>query len=108
MGSYARQVPAVARAIDLLDAVADAGEGRTAGELEEVVDGSRSGLFALLNTLKDRSWLVQDPTGRYRVGPAVRRLVPPRDQDDDSLRSALADAVGDHPVDETLALDVRD
>lgn len=104
VGSYARHVPAVARAIDLLDAVADAGDGLGAGELEELVDGSRSGLFALLNTLKDRSWLVQDPAGRYRVGPALRRLAPPRDQDDDSLRAVLAEALDDHRLDETVAL----
>lgn len=103
MGSYG-QVPAVARAIDLLNAVADAAEGCTAGELEDVVDGSRSGLFALLNTLKDRSWLVQDPTGRYRIGPALRRLAPTRDQDDDAVRAALADTIADRPLDETVAL----
>ncbi len=104
MGSYGRQVPALARAIDLVEAVAAADGGLASGALEGVVDGSRSGLFALLNTLKDRAWLVQDPSGRYRIGPGLRRLAPPLDQDDDVLRRALREVLVDHAVDETVAL----
>ncbi|MBY5162496.1 pyridoxamine 5'-phosphate oxidase family protein [Salsipaludibacter albus] len=104
MGTYGRHVPAVARAIDLLEAVGDARDGLTSGQLEDVVDGSRSGLFALLNTLKDRSWLAQDPAGRYRVGPGLRRVAPPLEQDDDALRTALDDVLADLRVDETVAL----
>jgi len=99
-----RLVPSVERAMDLLHAVAIAPDGLAAGALESAVDGSRSGLYALLTTLKARSWLVQDGTGAYRIGPGLRRLVPAGDHDDRGLRRALAEATDTHAPDEAIAL----
>lgn len=104
MADYARHVPSVSRAVDLLEAIATTDDGMAAGALEAVVDGSRSGLFALLNTLRGRDWLVQDDAGAYRVGPGLRRLVPRDDHDDRGLGRALADAVEEMAPDESVAL----
>lgn len=104
MPDYSQQVPAVARALVLLDAVAAAPEGLVSGALEGVVEGSRSSLFALLNTLRNHGWLVQDDAGRYTLGPAVRRLVPPVVHDDAAMRDALAAAATTAPLDEAVAL----
>lgn len=104
MGDYGRHVPSVARALDLLEAVAATDDGLAAGALEDVVNGSRSGLFVLLNTLRERDWLVQDGAGAYRLGPGVRRLVPRDDHDDRGLRRALDEAVMDVAPDESIAL----
>lgn len=104
MAEQGHHVPSVGRAMDLLQAVAAAPDGLAAGALEDEVGGSRSGLFALLTTLKARGWLVQDATGAYRIGPGLRRLVPVVDHDDRGLRRALADATDIREPDEAIAL----
>lgn len=89
---YGRQVPSVARAVRLLEAVGTSTTGVTAGELEEVVGGSRSSLYALLNTLDNHEWLVRDDAGRATIGPALRALVP-AEPSSDALREAFTTCV---------------
>ena len=75
--TYPKQVPAVERALRLLEALAAAPNGLTAGELEAALNISRSSLFALLNTLKARNYIEQrDNRGPYRIGPAMLALMP--------------------------------
>lgn len=77
--SYSKQVPAAERTLNILEALAAEPEGLTSGELLERLDLSRSALYALLNTLKDRNYIEQpDNRGRYRLGPALWALVPGR------------------------------
>lgn len=104
MTEYSQQVPALARAVGLIEAVAAAPEGLAAGALEEVVDGSRSGLYALLNTLRNHAWLVQDTAGNYLIGPALRRIAPSADDDDTALSNAVAAALGSGSPPETVAV----
>lgn len=104
MTSYDKQVPAVARAVDLLEALGSTPDGMGAADLGDLVDGSRSGLFALLNTLKGRGWVEQHPDGRYRIGVGLRRLDPGPGVDDRGLRRAWQAAVDDLDPGEDLAL----
>lgn len=103
------EVPAVARALTLMEALAAAPHGLTAGALERIDEGSRSGMFALLSTLRHRDWLVQDDQGRYRIGPAVRRIAPSADDDEALAIEALAAALEPGTaLDETILLTVPD
>lgn len=77
--NYSHQVPAVERAILLLELLAAAPDGLMAGELAQQTTLSRSTLFALLNTLKARRYVEQpDEHGPYRLGPALFALLPGR------------------------------
>ncbi|HKJ56282.1 MAG TPA: helix-turn-helix domain-containing protein, partial [Nitriliruptoraceae bacterium] len=102
------EVPAVARALRLMETLAAAPHGLAAGELEQVDDGSRSGMYALLSTLRSREWLVQDDQGRYLVGPAIRRLVPDADDDEATAVDAFHAVVDGDDQDETVILAVPD
>ncbi|MCA9932300.1 MAG: helix-turn-helix domain-containing protein [Ardenticatenaceae bacterium] len=74
---YDRQVPAVERAITLLETLAAAPDGLMAGELAQQMQLSRSTLFALLNTLKAHRYVEQpDERGPYRLGAALFALLP--------------------------------
>ncbi|VAW32485.1 hypothetical protein MNBD_CHLOROFLEXI01-1537 [hydrothermal vent metagenome] len=74
---YSKQVPAAERTLNILEALSDAPDGLSATELLTRLDLSRSGLFALLNTLKARSYIEQaDSRGKYRLGPALWALLP--------------------------------
>lgn len=76
---YSKQVPAAERTLILLETLAAAPDGLTAGELLDEMDLSRSSLFALLNTLKARRYIEQpEDRGRYRLGPALWSLIPGR------------------------------
>ncbi len=76
---YTQNVPAAERTLRLLETVAAAPQGLSAGELEAELNISRSSLFALLNTLKTRNYIEQtDNRGRYRAGPALLALAPTR------------------------------
>ncbi len=101
-------VPAVARALRLLETLAAAPQGLAAGALEQIDDGSRSGMYALLSTLRSREWLVQDDQGRYLVGPAIRRLVPDAGDDEATAVRAFEAVVDTHAPDETVLLAVPD
>lgn len=100
---YSRHVPAVDRALDLLEAVATTTDGLTSADLLEEIAGSRSGLYALINTLGDRGYLHSE-AGRHRLGPRLAELMPARSDLLDDLLEAFrteTDAVG---IDETVAL----
>lgn len=74
---YAKEVPTVIRALNLLEALSATPEGLTAGELLQKLDLSRSTLFALLNTLKAHRYVEQPAErGPYRLGPALYALLP--------------------------------
>lgn len=75
---YSKQVPAAERTLNILEALSSAPDGLSATELlERLDDMSRSGLFALLNTLKARSYIEQsDSRGKYQLGPALWALLP--------------------------------
>jgi IclR family acetate operon transcriptional repressor len=67
-------VRAVQRALDVLDALADAPDGRTLAELAAAADLPKSSIFRYLATLEARGYVERDGArGRFRVG---RRLVP--------------------------------
>lgn len=94
-------VPAAERTLTMLQVLAAAPDGVTSAELLEAVGGSRSGLYALINTLRDGEYLTTDQ-GRHRLGPAAWRLVPSRPRELDLLLAAFRD---DPPrASESLAL----
>jgi IclR family transcriptional regulator, acetate operon repressor len=65
-------VRAVQRALDVLDALADAPEGRTLAQLAEAADLPKSSIFRYLATLEARGYVERDgERGRFRIG---RRL----------------------------------
>ncbi|MCS6962596.1 helix-turn-helix domain-containing protein [Thermoflexus sp.] len=68
--SYIQRVPAVERALQILERIAERPEGSSPSDLMEGLGLSRTGTFALLNTLKAHGYLEQaGPRGRYRLGP---------------------------------------
>lgn len=74
---YSKQVPAAGRVLQILEALAGAPDGLSAGELLEQLDFPRSAFYALLNTLKSHHYVEQsDSRGRYRLGPALWALMP--------------------------------
>lgn len=102
---YSKQVPAADRTLLLLETLAAAPDGLTAGDLLDALDVSRSGLFALLNTLKARGYIEQ-PTerGRYRLGPALWSLIPGRQPGFGPLIDAFQTDPAWQPPPETVAL----
>ncbi len=102
---YAKQVPAAERVLRLLETLAAAPEGLSAGELEETLQFSRSSLFALLNTLKARNYIEQsDSRSRYRLGPALYALLPAQRPDLAPLLDAFQVDADITRLDETVAL----
>lgn len=103
--AYSKQVPAAERTLRLLETLAAAPEGLTAGELLEQLEVSRSSLFALLNTLKARRYVEQqDSRGRYRLGAALWALLPGRRQGLGALVEAFQSDVEIGMMPETVAL----
>jgi IclR family acetate operon transcriptional repressor len=67
-------VRAVQRALDVLDALAEAPEGRTLAQLAQEAGLPKSSIFRYLATLEARGYVERDgERGRFRVG---QRLVP--------------------------------
>jgi DNA-binding IclR family transcriptional regulator len=87
----------------MLEALAEAPSGLTSGELLDEVSGSRSGLYALLNTLRSENYVVSEE-GRHRLGPAVWDLVPDRPGDLESLLAAFGEETRSRVPTETMAL----
>jgi DNA-binding IclR family transcriptional regulator len=85
---YSQQVPAADRALTVLEVLAAAPDGCSSAELLDGVGGSRSGLYALLNTLRGRGYLVTDD-GRHRLGPSLWALLPARPEVLDDLVEAF-------------------
>jgi DNA-binding IclR family transcriptional regulator len=105
MTDYSKQVPAAERTLRLLEVLAAASDGLTAGELIEQLELSRSTLFALLNTLKARNYIEQsDSRGRYRLGPALWALIPGRQHDLGALVEAFRSDVEIRRMSETVAV----
>lgn len=93
-------VPAAERTLDLLELLAGAPGGMTTTELLDQIHSSRSGFYALLNTLKDRGYVVSED-GRHRSGPAVWNVVPGRPRELETLLTAFRE---EHDFDESVAL----
>ncbi|WP_420642517.1 pyridoxamine 5'-phosphate oxidase family protein [Candidatus Leptofilum sp.] len=75
---YSKQVPAAERTLNILEALSGVPDGLSATELlAQLDDVSRSGLFALLNTLKARGYIEKGHNrGKYQLGPALWALLP--------------------------------
>lgn len=103
MTTESQHVPAATRTVRLLEALAAAPAGLTSGELLDEVSGSRSGLYALINTLRSDGYIVSED-GRHRLGPAVWDLVPDRPDDLETLLVAFAEETRRRAPVETVAL----
>lgn len=101
--NYSQQVPSAERTLSLLEALAGARAGLSTAELMEEVESSRSGLYALLNTLKARDYIISED-GRHRLGPAIWSLLPDRPRDLDTLLGAFSRERRRSLFDETVAL----
>ena len=100
---YSQHVPAADRALRLLEFIAGSPHGVTSAALLERLGGSRSGLYALLNTLRSRGYLLSDE-GRYVAGSALWSLVPSRPMALDSLIDAFRSVIVDAGFEETVAM----
>ncbi len=77
MATY-QPVPAAERTLQLLEQLATAPEGLSAGELERRLEIPRSVLYGLLNTLRQRGYVEQPvPRGPYLPGPRLAVLATP-------------------------------
>jgi DNA-binding IclR family transcriptional regulator len=94
-------VPAADRTLTVLETLAANPQGVSTAELLEMVGGSRSGLYSLVNTLKARGYVVTD-AGRHRLGPALWSLLPERPQDLETLLTAFNEEL--EAVEESVAL----
>lgn len=96
-------MPAADRALRLLELLAGSKEGYGTAELLDQVGGSRSGLYALLNTLRARGYL-ETTNGVHRVGAAVWALAPSSPVALEALIDHFRIETIDHKCDETVAL----
>jgi len=103
MTGQPQQVPAAVRTITILERLAESESGLTSSELLDEVGGSRSGLYALLNTLRTAGY-VATIDGRHHPGPAVRSLVPAQPAAVASLVDAFRSETAETGRPETLAL----
>lgn len=98
--------PSVRRTIELLESLLSHPQGLTMKEVLAAVDGSRSSIFVLLNTLKSMGYVEQNERrGRYRAGArllAWRAVAPPL-LGSDLLHTFFQEAE-QAQLDETLAL----
>lgn len=103
---YSKQVPAAERTLNILEALSSAPDGLSATELlERLDDMSRSGLFALLNTLKARSYVEQsDSRGKYQLGPALWALLPQQSLGLEPLITAFTTEMAQVDLAETAVL----
>jgi DNA-binding IclR family transcriptional regulator len=86
-----------------LERLAAAENGLSSGDLLDQVGGSRSGLYALLGTLRSANYVVTID-GRHHPGPAIRSLVPAQPASVASLVDAFRSETADPHRAETLAL----
>ncbi|MCC6604216.1 MAG: pyridoxamine 5'-phosphate oxidase family protein [Anaerolineae bacterium] len=103
---YSKQVPAAERTLNILEALSSAPDGLSATELlERLDDMSRSGLFALLNTLKARSYIEQsDGRSKYQLGPALWALLPQKSLGLEPLITAFTTEMAQIDLAETAVL----
>lgn len=100
---YSQNVPAAERMLRVLECLGASNDGLTSSELLDVVDGSRSGLYALLNTLKSRGYVVVEDS-RYLLGPAMWSLIPDRPRALNTLLSVFSDEATAAVREESVAL----
>ncbi len=103
---YSKQVPAAERTLNILEALSSAPDGLSATELlERLDDMSRSGLFALLNTLKARSYIEQsDGRSKYQLGSALWALLPQKSLGLEPLITAFTTEMAQIDLAETAVL----
>lgn len=87
--------------------IASSRDGMTGADLLERIGGSRSGLYALLNTLRSRGYVLSDD-GRYVSGPSLWSLAPTRPVSLDLLVDAFRSVTSAGAVDESVALALPD
>ncbi len=71
---YQDEVPAVARAVRLLERLAVADDSQSLADLARELSVGPSSLLAILTTLRHAGLVVRDATGRYEVGPGLTAL----------------------------------
>src|SRR4051812_4445909 len=71
---YQDQVPAVARAVRVLEHLAQAREARSLADLARELGVGASSLLAILTTLRHASLVVRDHAGHYQLGPGLVAL----------------------------------
>ncbi|MFN8635425.1 MAG: helix-turn-helix domain-containing protein [Chloroflexota bacterium] len=71
---YQDQVPAVARAVRVLELLAVSREPRPLADLARELELGASSLLAILTTLRHAGLVVRDDGGRYRLGPGLVAL----------------------------------
>src|SRR5687768_7615659 len=71
---YQDEVPAVARAVRLLERLATADGARPLAELARDLGVGPSSLLAILTTLRRAGLVARDRDGRYAVGPGLAAL----------------------------------
>jgi DNA-binding IclR family transcriptional regulator len=71
---YQDEVPAVARAVRLLERLARDGRARSLAELARELGVGPSSLLAILSTLRRAGLVGRDATGRYQLGPGLAAL----------------------------------
>lgn len=73
-GRYQDEVPAVARAIRVLELLASSGAPRQLAELSREMGVGASSLLAILTTLRGAGLVKRDDAGRYQPGPGLAAL----------------------------------
>ncbi|MBN2002124.1 MAG: helix-turn-helix domain-containing protein [Anaerolineae bacterium] len=102
---YSHHVPAALRTLRLLELLAAAPEGLTAGQLAEGLGIPHSALHALLNTLMSQEYVAQaEPRQPYYLGPRAQALSRPRLSGADALLLAFYEEAHAALPEETLAL----
>ena len=71
---YQDEVPAVARAVRLLERLAAGGSACSLAELARELGVGPSSLLAILTTLRRAGLVARDGDGRYSVGPGLAAL----------------------------------
>jgi IclR family transcriptional regulator, blcABC operon repressor len=67
-------VPAVARAVRVLEEVADATDGLTLSAIARAISAPKSSCLAVCTTLVETGLLVRSPSGKYQLGLKVVQL----------------------------------
>jgi DNA-binding IclR family transcriptional regulator len=71
---YQDEVPAVARAVRLLERLAASGQARALADLARELGVGPSSLLAILTTLRHAGLVARDQAGHYEVGPGLAAL----------------------------------
>ena len=94
----ARLVPAVTRALDILEIFLGGADSVSAPEIGRALDLPRTTVHELIATLVDRRYLVADDAGRYRLGVRLHQLGSRYAEQLDLIREgrSAAQRVSDH------------